>query len=118
MTIYLSRTVSTLPPFVKCLGSLPNLHTLLIACVDDSVTTLLEEALKGVQLPQIKTLILPIVAHPLLKHCPNAEEVFCVSYRYATLPSDGFLRSLESNQNSKVKRLAIPLVLWPNPSRT
>ena len=32
-------------------------------------------------------------------------------------PSKGFLRSLASNRNSKVKRLAIPLVLWPNPSR-
>ena len=117
MTIYLAQTRFTFPSFVKCLESLPNLHTLLIACVEDSITTPLKKALRGVKLPQIKTLFLPPAAHPLLKHCPNVEEVFCTFYRYENVPSDGFLRSLASNRKSKVKRLAIPLVLWPSASR-
>ena len=117
MRTHLTWTQPSFPPFVKCLESFPNLHTLLIACVDDSITTPLEKALKGVKLPQIKTLILSLAAHPLLQHCCNVEEVVCVFYRYGTLPSDGFLRSLASNRKSKVKRLAIPLVLWPSSSR-
>ena len=117
MTIYLAQTGPTPPSFVKCLKSLPNLHTLLIACVEDSITTPLEKALRGVKLPQIKTLFLPPATYPLLKHCRNVEEVFCAFYRYETVPSDGFLRSLASNRESKIKRLAIPLVLWPSASR-
>ena len=108
----------TSPPFAKCLESFPNLHTLLIGCVGDWIATPTQDVLKGVELPQIKTLILPPAVHPLLQHCPNVEEVFCAFYRYdEILPSDGFLKSLASNRESKVKRLAIPLVLWPNASR-
>ena len=76
----------------------------------------LEEALERVKLPQIKTLILPPTAYPLIQHCSNVEDIICVVGRGAT-PTDGFLSSLASNQDSKVKRLAIPLVLWSNPSR-
>ena len=32
-------------------------------------------------------------------------------------PSDAILGSLASNRDSKIKRLAIPLVSWANPSR-
>ena len=117
MKIYLVWTRHTFPPFVKCLESFPNLHTLLVGCVDESITTPLEKALKGVKLPQIKTLILSLGTHPLLQHCPNVEEVVCSFYKYGTLPSDGFLTSLASKQKSNVKRLTIPLVLWPDSSR-
>ena len=117
MTIYFTRTRFPFPSFVTCLKSFPNLHTLLIGAVHGSVTTQLKKALKCVKLPQIKTLILPPAAHLLLKHCRNVEEVFCVCYKYETVPSDGFLIALTSNRKSKIKRLAIPLVLWPNPSR-
>ena len=80
------------------------------------MTTSLEKALKGVKLLQIRTLVLPPTAYPLLQHCRNVEDVVCVAGR-GTTPTDGFLESFESNQDSNVKRLAIPLVLWPNPSR-
>ena len=113
MTVHLGLGWSTSFPFVKCLKSLPNLHTLEIGWVEYSVTTLLKDALKGVKLPQIKTLILPPPAHPLLQHCCNVEDVVCV-VGCETKSSDGFLRSLTSKRDSKVKRLAIPLVLWPN----
>ena len=71
----------------------------------------------GVELPQVKTLILPLAAYPLLQHCPNIEDVVCVAEYGSNTSSDGVLGSLASNQDSKVKRLAIPLVSWGNPSR-
>ena len=92
---------------------LPNLHTLEIQG-DHRTTGLLEKALKRVKLPQIKTLILSPNAHPILRHCHNVEDVV---YAARPWPRNGFLKSLGSNRGSKVKRLAIPLILWPNPSR-
>lgn len=107
---------SAIPPFVRCLESLPNLHTLEIGQGDNSIATPLENAVKRIQLPQIKTLILPPTAHPLLRPCHNVEDVVWV-IRDNTISSDEFLESLASNRDSKVKRLAIPLVSWGNPSR-
>ena len=75
----------------------------------NSATTALQTALEGVKLPQIKALILPPAAYPLLQHCCDVEDVACV-VGYEGL-SDGFFKSLASNQQSKIKRLAIPLVL-------
>ena len=102
--------------FVEFLGSLPNLHTLEIARAHNRITTPLGNALKRVKLPQIKTLILPPTAHPLLRHCHNVEDVVYV-VGDETMPSDEFLASLASNLDSKVKRLAIPLISWGDPSR-
>ena len=107
---------SAFPLFVKCLKSLQNLHTLEIGRAEGAITTQLKIALKRVKLPQIKTLILPPAAHPLLRHCHNIEDLVCV-VKDKTVASDDFLGSLASNRDSKVKRLAIPLVLWCNPSR-
>ena len=116
MKIHNVWTVPSVPPLAKCLESFPNLHTLSIDYVDESTTTTLKKALKGVKLPQIKTLIIPLNAYPLLQHCPNVEEVVCVFYNHDAVPSNGFLGSLASNRKSNIKRLAIPLVLRPNPS--
>ena len=103
-------------PFVKCLEFLPNLHTLEIQSVNYSLTTSLQSALQGVKLPQIKTLILPPAAYPLLQCCRDVEDVVCVS-GYQEESSDRLLKSLTSNLHSKVKRLVIPLVIQPGPSR-
>ena len=102
--------------FIECLKLLPNLHTLEI-WGDSVLSTSLEKALKrSIKLPQIETLILPPAAHPILRLCHNVEDVvYAVGDR--ALPSSGFLRSLESIRNSKIKRLAIPLISWPDPSR-
>ena len=116
MTVYIVCDNSAIPPFVRCLKSLPNLHTLEIGQADGSITAPLENAIKRIQLSQIKTLIIPPTAHPLLRHCPNVEDVVCVIRDY-TIPSDEFLESLTSNQDSKVKRLVIPMALWTDPSR-
>ena len=112
----LSWEDSAIPLFVKCLKSLPNLHTLEVVWAGDPATSPLKDALKRVELPQIKTLILPHSAHPLLRSCCDVEDVVCV-VRYGNISSGEFLGSLEFNRDSKVKRLAIPLVFWVHPSR-
>jgi len=109
MTVCLMLGDSVLPLFVGCLEALPNLHTLEIGQVYGSIEIPLKNALEGVKLPQIKTLILPPSVHPLLPHCCDAEDVVCVVGR-KTIFSDEFLESLVSNQNSQIERLAIPLV--------
>ena len=106
----------TIPKFAKCLESLPNLHTLEIGRAYGYITTPLENALKRVELPQIKVLILPPTTYPLLRHCRDVEEVTCVVGDEVIL-SDVFLGALTSNQGSKVRRLAIPLISCGNPSR-
>ena len=116
MTMDIIWNKSSFPPFVKCLQSLPNLHTLEIGWVNSSATTELNDALTGAKLPQIKTLILPHAAHPLLQHCRDVEDVVCIAGNVSVSP-DEFLGSLPFWRDSKVKRLAIPLVSWVNPSR-
>jgi hypothetical protein len=116
MTVHLLWDVVTAPFIVECLKSLPNLHTLEMPWEDGFAAILLKHALKGVNLPQIKTLILPPAAYPLLEHCCNVEDVVCV-VRGRSRCSDEFLGFLTSNKNSKVKRLAIPLFLCDHPSR-
>ena len=103
---------------VKCLESLPNLHTLEMWSSEDTwdVRSLKRELKPWVVLPQIKTLIIPEHAYPLLKRCPNVEDVVCV-IKDTPITSDKFLRSLPPGYRSKVKRLTIPLGLPCNPSR-
>jgi len=110
---------TTLPKFVKCLETLPNLHTLEIGRANGDITAPLKKALQHVELPQIKVLILPPTTYPLLRHCRNVEDVVCVArtVRNEVMSSDDFLGSLVSGQDSKVTRLAIPLVLCGNSSR-
>ena len=84
--------------------------------MEDAAAASLSNALKRVKFPQVKALILPPAAHPLLRHCHNVEDVVCV-VRERITSSDEFLRSLASIPDPKVKRLAIPLILCDNPSR-
>jgi hypothetical protein len=115
--MHLLGTETTIPLFVECLASLPNLHTLEIPWANVRSTGPLEIALKRIELPQIKTLIIPPNVHPLLRHCRGVKDLVCVIRSLATTtPSDIILSSLASNRDSKVEKLAIPLVLWANPS--
>ena len=117
MRVHLLGNRSTFRLFVKCLGSLPNLHTLEMGWVaHPNITTLLQSALKGVKLPQIKTLILPPSAYPLLQPCRNVEDVACV-VGYTEGPCDEFIKSLTSNRHPRVKRLAVPLTTQVDSSR-
>ena len=75
-----------------------------------------KNAPKGVKLPQIKTLIIPPSSYTLLQYCCDVEDVICVGGRLF-MSLDDFIVSLASNPNSKVKRLAIPLIIGADPSR-
>ena len=114
MTVNLPLDGSALRSFVKCLKSLPNLHTLEIKCSESSChTTPLKKALKGVQFPQIKTLILPLTAHPLLRHCCDVEDVVH-AVEHGDISPDEFFGSLASMRDSKVERLTIPAASLDN----
>jgi len=104
------------PLFARSLEFLPNLHTLEIGLAGYyPLAPPFGNALNGVKLPQIKALILPPIAHILVKHCPNVEDIDWVIGEHTVIPYE-FLRSLMSTRDSKVKRLAIPLVSPGNPS--
>ena len=105
--------------FVKFLRSLPNLHTLEIrwSVRDGFHEEPLWNALKHVKLSQIKTLIIPLTAHRLLWHCHELEDVDFVIVKGEIVRPDVILRSLVSNQKSKIRRLAIPLPFWGSLSR-
>jgi len=109
MTLHSLWNAANFPSFVRCLESLPNLHTLAIGSSDSLITTSLGNAFKHCKLPQIKALILPPNAYPLLKCCHNVEDVDCV-VGDRPIHSRGLLEFLASIQGSKVRRLAIPLV--------
>ena len=109
MTLHSPWRVAEFPLLGKCLQSLPNLYTLVIASPDSNITNSLENALKGCKFPQIKALILPSSAYPLLKRCRNAEDVDCVVGDRPT-HTEKLPEFLASIRGSKVKRLAIPLV--------
>ena len=101
---------------VKCLESLPNLHTLEIRQMHHPSTISLQSALGGAKLPQIKSLTLPPATYPLLQHCHNVEDVTWVT-RYQEQSSHQLFRYLASNRHPKVKRLVIPLVMQGDSSR-
>lgn len=101
--------------FIKYLQSLPTLHTLEVRVLGGTMT-LLKKALKGVRLPQIKTLIIPSAGRFLPRHCHDVEEIVCVVYGDPTTYEE-FLQSLISVQNSKVRRSAITLDFSSNPFR-
>ena len=115
MTILEMWNHSIIPEFIKCLKSLPNLHTLEITRMDYNATSSFGKAVAGVKLPQIQALTLPPTAYAILKCCHNVEDVVCVVAR-GDLLTEQFCRSLASIRNPKIKRLAIPLILPGSPS--
>lgn len=101
-----------IPLFVKCLEALPYLHTLEVAGSGSWISGHLMAALSDVEFPEVKKLILHASVYPLLRKCPEVEDVVCLVLRDGERP-DEFLESLPS----KVRRLAIPLTGWYQPSR-
>ena len=105
----LPLTKSTIPLFVECLESHPNIHTLEIPRAGMRITGPPERAPKRIELPQVKTLIIPPPIHILLRHCNGVEDVVrVVRYMNTKIPSERILSSLVSNRDSKVERLATP----------
>ncbi|KAG8785220.1 hypothetical protein FRC12_017832, partial [Ceratobasidium sp. 428] len=79
VTVTLTRykTDVVLPPFVKMLQLLPNVHTLQIPHAHSAMTTALKDAFKGSTFPSIRTVIMPNCAHEILRCCPGVESVTC-----------------------------------------
>ena len=77
ITITSHRTDTILPAFVNCLQSLPNLHTLELCHVDQKMEMVFKQAFDGVTIPSIRIVVLPTIAHYILRACPNVEDVTC-----------------------------------------
>jgi hypothetical protein len=77
VTITRYRMDMILPAFANCLRSLPNIHTLELCHVNQEMTTRLKEAFDGVTMPSIRTIVMPAIAHHILRSCPNVEDVTC-----------------------------------------
>ena len=88
--------------FISCLAALPNLHTLEVISMGTHYSDPLREALIGVKIPQIRTLILPSMAHYLLRHCPNVDDLTCTPFR----PNEEFIQSLIAGKQ-KLRRFAV-----------
>jgi hypothetical protein len=67
--------------FAQCLQSLPNVHTLQIAGVLRQATTAIKTAFKNHCFLQIRTIILPTLAHHMLSSCPQVEDIMCIGYQ-------------------------------------
>ncbi|CAE6381150.1 unnamed protein product, partial [Rhizoctonia solani] len=79
VTVTLTRfqTSKVLPPFVKLLRALPNVHTLEIPHAHSAMTGALKQAFEGKTFPTIQRIILPTCAHEILRCCPEIREVTC-----------------------------------------
>jgi len=77
VTITRYRMDTIIPAFADCLQSLPNLHTLELCHVHQGMTTKVKRAFEGVAIPSIRTVVLPTIAHHILRSCPNVEDVTC-----------------------------------------
>jgi len=104
--------------FVNCLTTLANLHTLEIVsmgedgrCVQPFVTALKKTK---PQPRQVRTLVLPLTAHLLLRYCPNVEDLTCCAMK----PSEAFVESLVAGRLSRVTKFSILYPgdkdIWPS----
>ena len=89
---------SSLPQFVKCLESLPNLYTPEIGQADYYPTSLFRSMVVHVELPQIKALILAPNAFPLLRSCRNVEDVVYI-FMGGAIFLEELCESLASNRD-------------------
>jgi hypothetical protein len=69
---------SVLPNFARCLKSLRNIRTLQICFIDQAAGFTLGIAFGGVEIPSLRTILLPGAAHHILRSCPNVEDVTCI----------------------------------------
>lgn len=94
--------------FAECLTALPNLHTLEISSmwedeIAQSFATALGERKPKLQLQQVQTLILPPSAHPLLRYCPNVEDLTCCTMK----PDIGFVGSLAAGGPDRITKFSV-----------
>ena len=67
--------------FAQCLQSLPNVHTLRIAGVLGQAATAIKTAFKSHRFLQIRTIILPPLAHHNLSSCPQVKDITCIDHQ-------------------------------------
>ena len=94
--------------FVKCLTTLPNLHTLEIVSIwrteaVDAFQTALRKEKPRFQLQRVRRLILPPAAHRLLGCCPSVEDLTCCSVR----PGEYFIGSLVASKLNHLTKLSV-----------
>ena len=94
--------------FVKCLTTLPNLHTLEIVSMQgdekiQSFAIALERTGTQLQVREVRTLVLPPTAHQLLRHCPNVEDLTCC----ATEPDEDSVESLAACRSNRVAKFSV-----------
>jgi len=104
--------------FVECLTVLPSLHTLEIISMRkhgcaQSFATALEGAKLQLQLRQVRTLVLPPIAHWLLRYCPSVEDLTCC----AAKPHEAFVGSLVLGRLNRLAKFAVlcpgDTDIWP-----
>ncbi|KAJ7472138.1 hypothetical protein FB451DRAFT_1559282 [Mycena latifolia] len=71
------RIAVVMPLFAQCLEALPNLDTLHILHLKSKSERTVTPAFEGVELPRVRTVILPSYAHAILAACPNVRDVSC-----------------------------------------
>ena len=122
MVDFVDGTERVMKLFVECLTVLPNLHTLEIVSMrkDENVqcfAAALETAKPRLQLRQVRTLVLPPVAHWLLRYCPNVEDLTCCC---ATTPDEAFVGSLVVGRLNLLTKFAVSCPgdtdIWPSKS--
>jgi hypothetical protein len=75
-----SSAGKVLRTFANCLQSLPNLHTLQIASVNGNLATAIKTAFNGRRFLKIHTITLPVIAHHILRSCPQVRNVACTHW--------------------------------------
>ncbi|KAJ7453666.1 hypothetical protein B0H11DRAFT_271773 [Mycena galericulata] len=66
-----------MPVFAQCLESLPNLDTLHIVHLQSRGQQAVIAAFEDIELPNVRTIILPSYAYAILAACPNVRDVSC-----------------------------------------
>ncbi len=60
------------------MAKLPNIHTLQIVHAHSLMAPAFKKAFSRGKYPQIREVILPSCAHPVLKACPEVERITCI----------------------------------------
>ena len=87
--------------FTGCLTVPPNFHALEVIYMSARYLRPLYKALNGIKHPQTRTRFLPSVAHHILRHCPNVDDLTCIPFQL----DQEFVESLAVGQQ-KLRRFS------------
>ncbi|CCO34711.1 hypothetical protein BN14_08818 [Rhizoctonia solani AG-1 IB] len=79
LTVCLTRfePENVIPPFIRLLKALPNVHTLEVLHAHGSMTSILKTHFEGCTFPTIQKVVMPTCGHEILRCCPSIQEVTC-----------------------------------------